>query len=168
MSLVLNLAKNITVKTENNNNENLSAYFPSFLWVVRDFSLQLVDENGRQLSSNQYLEKALMPQKGNSDACEEKNRIRTMIKNFFIERECCTLVRPTTDEAALQNLDQQELETLRPEFISQTKELRNYILKNVRLKSLNGKALNGEMFCDLIESYVKAINTGASPCIEST
>lgn len=168
MSLVLNLAKHITVKSENQSNEDLHQYFPSFLWVVRDFSLQLVDEHGTQLSSKEYLEKALMPQKGNSEACEEKNKIRTMIKTFFKDRECWTLVRPTTDEAELQHLDRKELETLRPEFISQTKDLRLHILTSLKPKELQGKALNGEMFSDLIESYVNAINSGAAPCIEST
>ena len=31
--------------------EPLSDYLPSFLWVVRDFALQLVDEEGINLSS---------------------------------------------------------------------------------------------------------------------
>lgn len=168
MSLVLNLAKNITVKSDNTSIEDLSSYFPNFLWVVRDFTLQLIDETGKQLTSKEYLEKALMPQKGNSEACEEKNKIRTMIKTFFKDRECYTLVRPTTDEAELQNLDQKELNTLRPEFIAQTKELRDHVINNLKTKELNGKALTGEMFCDLIESYVNSVNTGAAPCIEST
>ena len=91
-----------------------------------------------------------------------------MIKAFFKDRECYTLVRPTTDEAELQHLDQKELETLRPEFISQTKSLRNHILTKVKLKEINGRVLDGEMFGVLIESYVATINSGAAPCIEST
>ncbi|OMJ79820.1 hypothetical protein SteCoe_20069 [Stentor coeruleus] len=168
MSLVLNLAKHITAKSENSTSEDLSQYFPSFLWVVRDFSLQLVDENGKILTSKEYLEKALLPQKGNSEVCEEKNRIRTMIKTFFKSRECFTLVRPTTDEMELQHLDQKDIETLRPEFIAQTRELRSLVMTGIKLKEINGKALDGGMFSDLIRSYVDAINSGAAPCIEST
>jgi hypothetical protein len=32
--------------------EDLSTYFPSFLWVVRDFSLKLIDDEGNNISSN--------------------------------------------------------------------------------------------------------------------
>jgi len=32
---------------------------PSFLWVVRDFALQLCDEDGKEINSKEYLEKAL-------------------------------------------------------------------------------------------------------------
>lgn len=168
MSLVLSLAKHITVKSDKPASEDFSEYFPSFLWVVRDFALQLVDENGKVLSSKEYLEKALMPQKGFSEASEEKNRIRSLIKNYFKQRDCFTLVRPTTNENELQNLDQKELETLRPEFIAQTRELKNLIFSKLQPKQINGKELNGEMFSDLIESYITAINNGAAPCIENT
>lgn len=34
-------------------------YFPSFLWIIRDFTLQLIDEDGESITSREYLEKAL-------------------------------------------------------------------------------------------------------------
>jgi hypothetical protein len=47
LSLVINLTKNIQVKSGGMNEdvdpEELAQYFPSFMWVVRDFTLQLVD-----------------------------------------------------------------------------------------------------------------------------
>jgi hypothetical protein len=33
--------------------------FPSFLWVLRDFALKLVDAEGNKISPKQYLEGAL-------------------------------------------------------------------------------------------------------------
>jgi hypothetical protein len=33
--------------------------FPSFLWVLRDFALKLVDSDGNALTPKQYLETAL-------------------------------------------------------------------------------------------------------------
>jgi hypothetical protein len=32
---------------------------PNFLWCLRDFSLKLEDENGRAITSAEYLENAL-------------------------------------------------------------------------------------------------------------
>lgn len=60
--------------------EEYSKYFPSFMWVVRDFSLQLVDAEGETITSKDYLEKALHEQKGFSEAAEQKNRIRRMLR----------------------------------------------------------------------------------------
>jgi hypothetical protein len=40
------------------------------MWVVRDFTLQLVDQEGEMISPKEYLEKALASQKGFSDAIE--------------------------------------------------------------------------------------------------
>lgn len=47
LSLVINLTKHIHLKVnaacDETDPEEYSQYFPSFLWVVRDFALQLVD-----------------------------------------------------------------------------------------------------------------------------
>ena len=63
LSLVINLTKHIHLKstgvTEDIDPEEYSQYFPSFMWVVRDFSLQLVDMEGEVITSKEYLEKAL-------------------------------------------------------------------------------------------------------------
>lgn len=51
LSLVVNLTKSIQISTHNSEEEEddpeeLSSYFPSFYWVVRDFALQLVNSEG--------------------------------------------------------------------------------------------------------------------------
>lgn len=81
LNLVINLAKDIQSKT-NNSSDDVS-HFPKFLWIVRDFTLMMVDKNGEKISSKEYLENALEFQKGNSDAIESKNKIRRLLKHFF-------------------------------------------------------------------------------------
>ena len=80
------------------------------MWVVRDFSLQLVDSENEPINQKEYLEKALSNQKGFSENIEAKNRIRRMLKSFFTERDACTMVRPLTNEGQLQNLAEMELD----------------------------------------------------------
>jgi hypothetical protein len=72
---------------------------------------------GEPITSKEYLEKALQPQKGFSDGVEQKNRIRRMLKSFFKERDCCTMIRPLTKEENLQSLEKVPIEDLRPEFV---------------------------------------------------
>jgi hypothetical protein len=155
LSLVINLTKHIHIKSTGTHEDidptEYSTYFPSFVWVVRDFTLALVDEDGENISSKEYLEKALMPQKGFSDSTEQKNRIRRLLKGFFKERDCCTMVRPLTDEDNLQNLEQLAFDKLRPEFVEQVIDLRKKVLNKIKPKTLNGKILTGEMLCSLAE-----------------
>lgn len=74
------------------------------MWVVRDFSLVLQDADGEEITSRDYLENALLEQNGIADSIVQKNRIRKLIKCYFKERDCVTMVRPLTDEAELQDL----------------------------------------------------------------
>ncbi len=138
----------------------MAEYFPSFLWILRDFALQLVDSEGNQISSRQYLENSLKEQKGVSDAIENKNRIRRLIKHFFKDRDCQTLVRPVEDEKKLQQLSQLASSELRPEFLDQINQLRSKVFKKARAKTLRGQLVSGSMIVELANSYVQALNGG--------
>jgi hypothetical protein len=64
LSLVINLTKHIQIKSsgihgEDTDPEEYAKYFPSFMWVVRDFTLQLIDSEGESITPKEYLEKAL-------------------------------------------------------------------------------------------------------------
>lgn len=141
--------------------------FPIFVWVLRDFTLKLEDDQGKKISSNQYLEHCLKPQAGFSDAITSKNQIRRLISESFRERECVTFVRPAEDEAVLRNLSQYRLEELRPEFTKQMKQFLTKVANGVRPKQILGRTLNGEMFATLLLSYTEALNSGEVPEINS-
>jgi hypothetical protein len=57
--------------------------------VLRDFSLRLVDKNGKNITEKQYLESALgnIKEGDNNDIIQEKNRVRTLIRTYFPERD---------------------------------------------------------------------------------
>ena len=172
LSLVINLTRHIQLKAQGVSQEDIdpeeySQYFPSFMWVVRDFALQLVDLEGEPITSKEYLEKALQPQKGFSDGVEQKNRIRRMLKSFFKERDCCTMIRPLTKEENLQSLEKIPIEELRPEFVEQFMGLRRKVINRIKAKVMHGKKLSGDMLYNLAGSYVDAINRGAVPNIET-
>ncbi|OMJ73597.1 hypothetical protein SteCoe_27672 [Stentor coeruleus] len=170
LSLVVNLTKHIHIKSkqkEDIDSEDYAPYFPSFLWVVRDFALKLVDTDGDPLTPKEYLEKALNIQKGFSDQVEEKNRIRRLLKDFFKDRDCCTLVRPVANEADLQNLEDKEADQLRVEFVDQMMALRKRVYGGMKSKNLNERPLNGEMLATLVENYITAMNKGVVPTIEN-
>ena len=86
------------------------------MWVVRDFSLKLLDQSGNPITAKEYLDNALVLQKGTSDAVQNKNKIRRLITSYFTERDCFTIVRPTEDEKSLQKLEKIPDSAMRPEF----------------------------------------------------
>ncbi|OQR92603.1 guanylate-binding protein [Thraustotheca clavata] len=167
LSLVVNLSKHIqTSATSQSNPGALHEFFPSFLWVVRDFTLQLLD-NGKEITSKQYLENALKPQGGFSADVAARDQIRALLSDFFRDRDCVTLVRPVEDEAQLRNLPNIPYGELREEFRSKFETMKKRLFEKAQPKALFGKALNGAMFTNLAKSYVEALNSGKAPVISS-
>lgn len=51
LNLIINLAKEIQARTS----EEVEGCFPMFLWVIRDFTLQIVDKDGCPIGAKDYL-----------------------------------------------------------------------------------------------------------------
>ena len=172
LSFVLNLSKTIKIKNNNSNNDEneseLAQYFPTLLWLLRDFSLKLEDKDGNVITEKQYLENALEEINGVSDSIEEKNRIRNLIKTYFVEKDCFVMVRPVEKESDLQNLQNLPDENLRKEFLEQSKIFRNKVFKKTKPKTFNKKPLTGAMLVELVQSILDSINKGSIPVIENS
>nr|CCA20085.1 guanylatebinding protein putative [Albugo laibachii Nc14] len=173
LSFIANIAKHIRLDTKESGSDSdemmrLHSLFPSFLWLVRDFALELVDEDGDPISSSEYLEQALAEQMPRVPSNVERNRLRAMMKEFFRERDCMTLVRPVLDEEELQRSDL-SLQSLRPEFQVQIEQLRKLVFdeKTLKPKSIQERVMNGSMFVGLVQAYVDSINRGSVPVISS-
>ena len=170
LSLVLNLSETIKIKslTHKDKEEELAEYFPALLWLLRDFSLKLEDINGNAITEKQYLEKALENVSGNNEIIEEKNRVRKLIRAYFPERDCFTMVRPVEDEKDLQNLEYLSNGELREEFLKQAENFRNKILNITCPKTFRKRLLNGSMLVELVQNILDSINSGCIPVIENT
>ena len=70
--------------------DQLSDFFPQFMWVVRDFVLEMRAEDGAALQESEYLEEALRCGRGGA----AKDEIRQALLQAFPARDCATLVRP--------------------------------------------------------------------------
>ena len=176
LSFILNLSKSLKIRNNSNSlntndindEEEMAKYFPSLLWILRDFALKLEDNEGNVITAKQYLENALNEQKGSTLSIEEKNLVRKMIKTYFLERDCFPMVRPVENERDLQKLQTLSDDKIRPEFLRQSEMLRNKIYMKIKPKNFNGKILSGHMLINLLESIIEAINEGAIPVIENS
>lgn len=173
LSLVSSIAKHIHISSDNETNINdLASAFPRFLWVARDFSLQLVDDDGATIDSTSYFNNALTVSP-NSDPEEAKNKVRNAINALFPthKRNCVCMVRPCSDETKLQVLPDLDDSELRPEFLQTLKELKEIIFKHCLPMSVPGQdglIINGPLLATLSETYVDCINSNKVPVIRDS
>lgn len=90
LNLVTTLSRNIAVGNE----EALYNYMPKFMWLLRDFVLEIKDEKGRKLSPIEYLENCLLEQNAQIRTSDSARNVRRALVNHFKERDCMMLVRP--------------------------------------------------------------------------
>ena len=145
----------------------ISKHFPSLLWVLRDFALELVDEAGNTITPYQYLEFALSSNGGAGamssaarDEINEKNRLKASFRDMFIRRDCATLRRPVEEEAKLHRLQLLSWEELRPDFARDVQAVRERIWAGATAKAIDGRLLDGPALALLLERYAEALGSG--------
>merc|ERR1712217_557548 len=92
---------------------------PALLWLLRDFVLDLVDESGKALTPDEYLDNSLKA-RPTTAALDERSHaaaeVRESLMKFFPERHCATLVQPIIEEDRLRRLPEVGYRDLREEF----------------------------------------------------
>ncbi|KAJ9565710.1 hypothetical protein OSB04_001676 [Centaurea solstitialis] len=169
LSLVTEMTKHIRVRASGGKTtaSELGQFSPIFVWLLRDFYLDLVEDN-RKITPRDYLELALRPVQGGGRDLSAKNEIRESIRALFPDRDCFTLVRPLSNENELQRLDQIPMDKLRPEFKSGLDELTRFVFERTRPKQLGGTVMTGPIFAGITQSFLDALNNGAVPTITSS
>lgn len=183
LSLVTNVCKQIKIKEdEEASAEELGKkLFPPLLWMVRDFSLQLKDEYGNDISADQYLDNALTDRPNDSSSAaaskadtKDNNRLRKCIRDCFPRRSCATIIRPCNDEYQLQMLQHQQSsgssQHLKPMFRQQLDWIRSYIIQTTPAKTSHGNnmAMTGKSFLAYAVDIVESINRGEAPVIRNS
>ncbi|TRY66321.1 hypothetical protein DNTS_024317 [Danionella cerebrum] len=141
-------------------------FFPSFTWVVRDFSLELVI-NGKKATEDEYLEFALQLKKGMGNRITKYNMPRQCIRNYFPSRKCFVFPLPTSHEN-MSRLETLQDNDLVPEFLQVTTHFCQHILTNSVVKTLKGgHKVTGILLGHLVNIYVDTINSGKVPCLEN-
>ncbi|XP_074710679.1 guanylate-binding protein 1-like isoform X3 [Strix uralensis] len=147
--------------------EKFVLFFPTFIWAVRDFTLQL-ELDGKEISADDYLENALRLKDGNSREVQRYNQTRECIRQYFPERKCFVFDQPAhkRDLVHLEELQDDEIDV---EFRQQLEKFCSYIWEKSPLKTIpGGYIITGNLLGKLAETYVETIRSGAVPCLEST
>ncbi|KRX10023.1 P-loop containing nucleoside triphosphate hydrolase [Pseudocohnilembus persalinus] len=156
LQLTTTISKNIAVSQYGGKKDAdaIAQYAPKFLWILRDFVLEIQDEFNREITPQQYLENALL----NEHQSEKTKKVRQSLCEFFKDRDCITMIRPVEKESELQKLDQIPDNYIRQQFLQKVQEIKQKIFSKISPKTLNGIPLNPRMFVTMIESFVEKIN----------
>ncbi|XP_058604791.1 guanylate-binding protein 1-like [Onychostoma macrolepis] len=141
-------------------------FFPSFIWVVRDFTLKL-EIDGKKVTEDEYLEFALDLKKGVNKKISDYNLPRQCIRNYFPSRNCFVFPSPASTENMihLENLKEQELA---PDFLEVTGCFCDHVFHKSSVKTLKGgHRVTGKLLGCLVQIYVDTISSGEVPCLDN-
>ncbi|XP_046902447.1 guanylate-binding protein 1-like [Hypomesus transpacificus] len=166
---VTELTEHIKVKSGNGDEDESTEYmrfFPSFVWTVRDFTLELkLDE--KAITADQYLENALKLKPGHSKNIQAYNLPRECLRNYFSPRWCFVFDRPADGEK-MRRMEELTDADLEPKFVQQSNNFCTHIFTNAKTKTLKGGVkVTGRLLGNLAETYVAAIRSGQIPCLDN-
>ena len=145
------------IRTEQKGYTEFSEFFPSFIWALRDFHLELVDGEGRPITEKQYLEKSLrvdINSKANFMA------VKQAVRDYFPERSCFAFGLPVPFKH-LRDLETKKESDLDPEFLEVGQRFLKHVLESRSFMKLRGELVLGRGVALLAEQYVKHINEGS-------
>ncbi|XP_026062956.1 guanylate-binding protein 2-like [Carassius auratus] len=141
-------------------------FFPSFIWVLRDFTLKL-EADGKKMTEDEYLEFALDLKKGVNKKISDYHLPRQCIRNYFPSRNCFVFPSPASTENIihLENLKEQELV---PDFLEVTGRFCDHVFNKSPVKTLKGgHRITGKLLGRLVQIYVDTISNGEVPCLDN-
>ncbi|XP_043094396.1 guanylate-binding protein 6 isoform X2 [Puntigrus tetrazona] len=168
LQYVTELTEHIKIKSPDEvvDDAEFVKFFPSFIWAVRDFTLQLKID-GKDATEDEYLEFALKLKLGNSIQVNNYNLPRECIRKYFPSRKCFTFPFPTNPDnvSYLETLDPAEISK---RFLEVTDCFCQFIFDKSQVKNLkDGHTVTGRVLGHLVKTYVDTISSGAIPCLEN-
>jgi hypothetical protein len=129
---------------------------PRFVWVLRDFQLKFVSEDGTALGATDYMENVLGIPEYQSKFAEKCHQTRSDLIKLFPERLCVACPRPADSQVETVHMEGREL---KPKFISQAEEVRAKALLGCPAKRVFGQKYNGRLLSTMLRGYVEAYNS---------
>ena len=134
------------------------SFYPQFMWLLRDVTLNMTDGSGQTLDPTTYLHTRVL-KLGSDDKHARSGQVGREISSFFRSLECRTLPMPTINGKLLQDIFHQQ-EKLNAKFNRGIASVIDYLLQEVNPKrSIDGNTLvDGPALTELVSAFVDVIN----------
>ncbi|XP_063069103.1 guanylate-binding protein 2-like [Engraulis encrasicolus] len=169
LQCIAELSEYIKVKAsdEEGNDSEFVKFFPSFIWAVRDLTLERkIDE--KDVTDDGYLDYALQLKSGSGKNVAAYNAPRECIRNYFPSRKCFTFPFPTNPDNVI-HLETLALSELDSRFLDVSARFCSYVYEHSPVKQLDDgmHIVNGRVFGHMVKLYVDTIANGGIPCLEN-
>ena len=132
-----------------------TAFFPHFLWLLRDVNLKMLDRKGEELQPTEFLHTRLLASESG-----ELTALGKSLVSLFPTLECATLPMPSLNPKILHDICNHQ-EKLSMKFNTEISALIQQILQKVNpKKGVNGTAnVNGKVLAALAGGWVEAVDS---------
>ena len=148
---------------ESMSNEAKKAFFPRFLWLLRDVHLKMTDREGKELAPTKFLHTRVLASESG-----ELTSLGKSLVSLFPSLECATLPIPSINRKVIRDICKHP-EKLSMKFNTGISALIQQIFQKVSpKKGVDGTAtVNGKALAALAGGYVEAVNRpGALPDLD--
>ena len=133
------------------------SFYPQFMWLLRDVTLNMTDGSGQTLDPTTYLHTRVL-KLGSDDKHARSGQVGREISSFFRSLECRTLPMPTINGKLLQDIFLQQ-ENLNAKFNRGVAGVIDYLLQEVNPKrSIDGNTVDGPAFTELVSAFLGVVN----------
>ena len=140
---------------------DLQKYFPDFVWLIRDQTVELEeDENGNPQTWTQFIKAKVLVRSENLCLSTSDEVVRVML-HLFPSLACRVIPHPCNNPA-------KSPDKVSPDFNTAIEKVTQELLSNVSLKVGLSANFDGSMFANLAREYVKALNSGENITIEGS
>ena len=166
------MAKSVIVNNNKKTTARLCHHFPTFLWLLRDFSLKLPNNpaTNQPMTPQQFLLNRVLHVDESNSELPEHDEVRMAILNFFPSLDCFTLPIPSADSQVMQDISSRH-EELNPIFKAEINELISYLKSNIQIKRgfFSSDPIDSKTLAVMIQEYLNALNKpGSVPCLDDT
>lgn len=163
LAFITRVSRNVQVLPGLNKEENentMKIITPIFILCLRDFYLELIDEDGAEMSPDKYFDDCLSMSDGKGK--EKIDETKECIKKYFPRRKCFTLAQPAMGRK-LAKVDDYEDDQLNEEFVSDCNSLQEYVYacEHKVTDGITKAPVQGNDFESFTRTYVAAIRTGS-------
>ncbi|XP_060586555.1 guanylate-binding protein 1-like [Ruditapes philippinarum] len=163
LAFITRVSRNVQVLPRLDRKENedtMKIITPIFILCLRDFYLEVKDEDGTEMSPDKYFEKCLSRSDGKGN--EKIDETRECIKKYFPRRKCFTLAQPAMGRK-LAKVDDYEDYQLNDEFVSDCNSLQEYVYacEHKVTDGVTKAPIKGYDFESFTRTYVGAMRTGS-------
>lgn len=129
-----------------------------FFWVLRDFAVKLLDDDGQPIATKEYMENVLAMKPKYAKQQQAYLKYRDTVLRLFSNRQCVTLCKPIKSKEELHSMNARYMNLLHPSFLGNFAVLNREVITNCATKRVQGREVTGHTLGLFLLGLVDSFN----------